>query len=436
MKTKFFLTALLLGFSLSAFCLTAQEMFSPGYPRHTYGGARLDSIIESDKWGNEVHFAYDDRGRMITQRIFDLDEETHQNKFRGELHFSYGDGIVYTAVDQHIWDGQNQLWEDFTYKFVNVVYDASGNPLQFMVNCQDPQTGEWIEDVNRQHFQYDEEGRIVLLIDSTFTDSGTWHVYHQTYEYVLDGKGRVIVEIDSENGKTEYTYNTNGDIITEKKYHLSSSYSYDDETQEMVKDSTWFELSYTTQYFYNSLSNLEKKIEYNSNNEEQGRTIYYYSFRSNTTEVEDATVSATPSENYSVLLQWPAVSGADTYVLEIRKEGVRICTLTFNAQGQLIAINLAPARDGARKAQTATQTTNGWQYKLEGLDEDTEYSYTAIAKKNDMVLSAQTVFFTTSLHALDDILSDSDKPVKLLRNGQVLILRADRTYTLTGQEVK
>ena len=433
MKTKFFLTALLLGFSLSAFCLTAQEIFSPDYPRHTYGGARLDSIIESDKWGNETHIAYDDRGRMITQRAFDLDEETHQMKLQAEVHCSYGDGIVYTAVDQHVWDGK--AWNDITFKFVNVVYDASGNPLQWMVYHQDPQTGAWI-DVERQHLQYDEEGRVVLLIDSSFNASGTWHVSHNTYEYVLDRKGRVIVEIDSVNGKTEYTYNTNGDIITEKKYHLASSYSYDDETQEMVEDSTWFELSYTTQYFYNSLSNLEKKIEYDSNNEEQRRTIYCYSFRSNTTEVEDATVSATPSENYSVLLQWPAVSGADTYVLEIRKEGVRICSLTFNAQGQLITINLAPARNGARKAQTATQTTNGWQYKLEGLDADTEYSYTAIAKKNDLVLSAQTVFFTTSLQALDDILSDSDKPVKLLHNGQILILCGDKTYTLQGQEVK
>ena len=37
---------------------------------------------------------------------------------------------------------------------------------------------------------------------------------------------------------------------------------------------------------------------------------------------------------------------------------------------------------------------------------------------------------------IEDIHEDSDQPVKFLHNGQIFILRGDRTYTLQGQEVK
>ncbi|MBQ7381761.1 MAG: hypothetical protein IJV61_01855 [Paludibacteraceae bacterium] len=37
---------------------------------------------------------------------------------------------------------------------------------------------------------------------------------------------------------------------------------------------------------------------------------------------------------------------------------------------------------------------------------------------------------------IEDIHEDSDQPVKFLHNGQIFLLRGDRTYTLQGQEVK
>ena len=43
---------------------------------------------------------------------------------------------------------------------------------------------------------------------------------------------------------------------------------------------------------------------------------------------------------------------------------------------------------------------------------------------------------STMQDAIKEIMADANKTIKLLRNGQVLILRGDKTYTLTGQEVK
>jgi len=37
---------------------------------------------------------------------------------------------------------------------------------------------------------------------------------------------------------------------------------------------------------------------------------------------------------------------------------------------------------------------------------------------------------------LEDIHADSDKPVKVLHDGQIYILRSEKTYTVTGQEVR
>jgi len=37
---------------------------------------------------------------------------------------------------------------------------------------------------------------------------------------------------------------------------------------------------------------------------------------------------------------------------------------------------------------------------------------------------------------IEDIHEDSDQPVKFLHNGQIFLLRGDRTYTLQGQEIR
>ena len=37
---------------------------------------------------------------------------------------------------------------------------------------------------------------------------------------------------------------------------------------------------------------------------------------------------------------------------------------------------------------------------------------------------------------IEDIHEDSDQPVKILHNGQIFLLRGDRTYTLQGQEIR
>lgn len=153
---------------------------------------------------------------------------------------------------------------------------------------------------------------------------------------------------------------------------------------------------------------------------------------------ETTIINIEPSDR-SVDITWPSIANAASYELVIKdKSGNIICTLVFNGQGQLVSIAFnAPARD---KSEQQTQTA-GFQFTVTGLDSGTEYDYTITAKDaNGDDLNTESGSFTTTggdnnPTGLEET-QNKDRSSKLLHNGQIFILRGDRTYTLTGAEVK
>ena len=147
----------------------------------------------------------------------------------------------------------------------------------------------------------------------------------------------------------------------------------------------------------------------------------------------------TPSEN-EVEITWPSVTGAATYELVIKdKDGNIVCTLIFNANGQLTSIAFnAPSRNGV-PAQTQSA---GFSFTITGLDSGTGYDLTLTAKDNSGNIIEETTipFHTDYPEGIEDIPSSSlqggDRGRLILRDGQVLILRNGKTYTMQGQEVK
>ena len=150
------------------------------------------------------------------------------------------------------------------------------------------------------------------------------------------------------------------------------------------------------------------------------------------------TTIVTPSET-TADIAWPQVTGAATYTIEIKKNGELICTLTFNAQGQLISIAFnAPSRNNApQQAQAA-----GFAFTVTSLDSGTTYSYTMTAKDNNgNVLKTESGTFTTTgeSQGLDEIsssLQGGDRGRLILHNGQIFILRGEKVYSITGQEIE
>ena len=146
-------------------------------------------------------------------------------------------------------------------------------------------------------------------------------------------------------------------------------------------------------------------------------------------------IVVTPSENEANVI-WPAVSGAATYELVIKdKNGNIVCTLIFNANGQLTSIAFnAPSRNGA-----PAQTQNaGFSFTITGLDSGTGYDLTLTAKDNSGNIIEETTipFHTNWAEGIEDVQGDEVQSTKVIKDGQVLILRNGKTYTMQGVEVK
>ena len=169
---------------------------------------------------------------------------------------------------------------------------------------------------------------------------------------------------------------------------------------------------------------------------------FYYILPIGTTEVTEpvSDVTVEPHDNTAVVT-WPTTANAVTYTIEISKDGVVFCRLIFNAYGQLIGIAFAPGREGVHHAMAATMTTGGMQFTVTGLNSNTNYSYTVVVKdESEETISSYAGEFTTTGEdtptGVEGIQPSEVSYRKLLRNGQIFILRGDKVYNAQGALVK
>lgn len=152
------------------------------------------------------------------------------------------------------------------------------------------------------------------------------------------------------------------------------------------------------------------------------------------TSVQTTDLQIMPAENAAEVV-WPAVENAATYELVIKdKEGNVICTLVFNANGQLTQIAFsAPSRTPQQ-----TQGT-GFSFTVTGLEQGTEYNLTITAKDNNgATLDEKSMAFHTDWpESIDEDVHGNDTHcTKVVRGGKVFIRRGEKVYTLQGQEVR
>ena len=154
-------------------------------------------------------------------------------------------------------------------------------------------------------------------------------------------------------------------------------------------------------------------------------------------EVPTDSVVVSPGST-DVTITWPTEEGADTYTIVIKKDGEVVCTLTFNADGQLLNIAFAPGRQGNHPAQYAEQAGKGYRFTVTGLEEGTHYTYNIDVKNtaNQTINSHSGEFTTQSTTAVDNITTTTANIQKTLRNGQLIILRDGVEYNAMGQEIQ
>ena len=145
-----------------------------------------------------------------------------------------------------------------------------------------------------------------------------------------------------------------------------------------------------------------------------------------------------------VTITWKIIPNAETYTIAITRGTETVCTLVFNADGQLTNIAFAaPSRYGTpRHAPAAVMTEQGYQFTVTGLESGTQYDYTLSVKDgNGKDLQNYAGTFRTQGAgegtAIDNPTADgaATQP-KVIRDGQMLIQRDGKTYTVTGMEVK
>ncbi len=104
-------------------------------------------------------------------------------------------------------------------------------------------------------------------------------------------------------------------------------------------------------------------------------------------EIDEPTV--TP-EKTSVVIAWPVDESAETYIINITKGGVTVCTITFDANGNVITIDY-PSNGSTKGAELrdANALPNGYSYEITGLEEGTEYVYTVTAQNGSGVTVAE-----------------------------------------------
>ena len=165
------------------------------------------------------------------------------------------------------------------------------------------------------------------------------------------------------------------------------------------------------------------------------------------TVTENRTVTVEPTDN-TAIFTWPTENNAASYSLQITKDGVVFCTLVFNSNGQLTGIAFAPGRNGAAHAPAATMSVAGMSFTVTGLDGASKYAY-RLAVTNDAreeLVAYSGEFATTGYNGevnpggnpegIEDVFTDEHKASKILHNGQIFILRGEKVYTVTGQEVR
>lgn len=148
-------------------------------------------------------------------------------------------------------------------------------------------------------------------------------------------------------------------------------------------------------------------------------------------------VTAEPEETEAVIT-WPKNENADSYTIEIFKEEALCNTLTFDANGILLAtVTKAPALDGTNGMTHAQQINEktGFQFVVTGLSAGTDYTYTITVKgSSDSVIETFNGTFKTSgiSSSTTENIRVQAPATKVLRDGQVFIVRNGKTYSVCG----
>lgn len=139
-------------------------------------------------------------------------------------------------------------------------------------------------------------------------------------------------------------------------------------------------------------------------------------------------------EKDNAIISWAEEENAGSYDFALNEVGTESSSLTYTIP-TYTAENNAPA---FAPRKIISEEVPGIKFSVSGLKLQTTYYYTITARDEARnVLRSYAGSFTTDATVdVKVVNSGTSSESKILRNGQVVIQKGDKTYTLTGQEVK
>ena len=147
----------------------------------------------------------------------------------------------------------------------------------------------------------------------------------------------------------------------------------------------------------------------------------------------------------AAFIYWPAIDSADLYLLTRFADNMEIGREWIDANGLTVETEIPalPRRAGHRVVLQQTDDSPSIlavRYYWGEICEEVQYSYSVAAYRGTTLLDMHHGTFSlsdassTAVNSISDGVTDMS--YKILRNGQILILRGEKVYTLQGQEVK
>ena len=226
---------------------------------------------------------------------------------------------------------------------------------------------------------------------------------------------------------------------------------------------------YTDRLFFYTLKGLQANTDYwysISGEDANGQTLQTTegTFRTAAIDAASDRVTVDPAQTSAVFM-WPTDSAANTYQIDIYKDGATFCHLTLGPTGTLVGISFAPGKN----APSDTTVPSSLSFNVTGLDVASRYNYVlSTLDANGTPIHVYTGAFATTGYigelieggyeiiptppiipsnpeesgTTTDLEQSSywDTSVgtngKFFLNGRLLIIRDGKAYTLTGQEVR
>ena len=362
----------------------------------------LDSMVYEGAGGKDkTEYAWTASGNQLSETRFQWDDIT--NAWAPSSRMSW----TYDANGNEI----SKLYEHYDTKWVNDQqftreYDEDGNMTVMIQKQWNISTEVW-DNVKRDKYTYNGDGNVVLYLNGGW-DTGKWIDYDRTaYEY--NAQGLLTLEVNS--------YLDLGTGVYVTSWHRTYAYNANNKLKEVIEESwvsdAW--LPYTKETFgYDADGNMSENVKYSYNTsisdwEPTTRWVWGYN--------TDGQLEVQYVENWDTSIPDFVPSNKQEY--------------TYNAYGYEELVKYADwdGADWAYYYKHETVYLEGTNYVKKTLD----YNWVGGIFVNT---GFGTYYYHEQATAIDRVAAQSANTVKVIRNGQVLILRDGKTFDLNGKVVE